>query len=178
MREKNYRTSLGGLLAAAAVASMFFGSVIPFATFTAPAIASLSVLFFTIEYGRRYSVIIYAAISILSALLAPDKEIALLFVCFFGYYPILKGIFESKLKKNICCVCKIAVFNAGILLVYLALSRLLILQSVREELAEYSTAMKAGILLLGNFTFIVFDIALTKLITEYLRRWRVKLISK
>ena len=45
MRSKDtFRIALGGLLSAAAVAILFFGSIIPFATFLAPAAASLAVL--------------------------------------------------------------------------------------------------------------------------------------
>ena len=43
---------------------------------------------------------IYAAVAVLSLLFAADKEAALLFVLFFGYYPVLKSFLERISNKS------------------------------------------------------------------------------
>ena len=43
--------------------------------------------------GENGAWMIYAAVAVLSLLFAADKEAALLFVLFFGYYPVLKIFF-------------------------------------------------------------------------------------
>ncbi|MEG2677419.1 MAG: hypothetical protein RR933_04800, partial [Oscillospiraceae bacterium] len=65
MHRNTYKIALGGLVSAAAVAIMFFGSILPFATFISPAVASFSVLYFCIEYNRRTALLVYAVIGLL-----------------------------------------------------------------------------------------------------------------
>lgn len=175
MRKDTYRVALGGLLTAAAVALMFLGSIIPLATFAVPAMASLCVLFFALEYNRSFAFVVYLAISLLSVFLVPDKEVAFLFLLFFGHYPILKGIFENFKSKIISWVSKFAVFNASILFLYWILINVLQLTAVVSDFAETTTAMLAALLIVGNIAFFVYDIALTQLITLYIYRIRPKL---
>ena len=52
--------------------------------------------------------------SVLSTLLAGDKEAVIYFIALFGYYPILKGAFEFKIKNRaVQYILKFAVFNVA-----------------------------------------------------------------
>ena len=42
------------------------------------------------------ALIVYVAVSILSIFMTPDREAAIMFICFFGHYPIIKGIIERR----------------------------------------------------------------------------------
>ncbi len=170
-----YRVALGGLLTAAAVAVMFLGSVIPFATFAVPAISSLTILYFSLEYGKRFALLVYIAISTLSLLLIPDKEIAFLFALFFGHYPILKGVFENVKNKLAGWIFKFLAFNASILIIYWLLTSVFVSEMVLSEFAGYTKGFLIVLLLAGNLAFLLFDIALTRLISMYLFRIRPKL---
>lgn len=176
MRSKDtFRIALGGLLSAAAVAILFFGSIIPFATFLAPAAASLAVLYFCIEYSRKTALLIYIVIASLSLLLAPDKELALLFAVFLGYYPIAKGLIETLRAKPLKWTLKLALCNATTLSLYWIITHVLVIEAVRDEFAAYTTWVVVALVLLGNATFIIFDIALTRLSMLYLVKFRPKL---
>ena len=164
MREnkKTYRVALGGIVSAAAVAIMFMGSIIPFATFASPAIAGFCGLYFCLEFKKSTAFAVYATISALSVLLVPDKEQALLFACFFGFYPILKLIIEKHCSKIIGLIFKFIVFNGCILLAYTVLIRLFRMDVISSELADYSTWMVAIMLVLGNIAFYFYDLLITR----------------
>ena len=82
------RMALCGVLAALAVALMFLDGTVPFASIACPVLASLVLIPVYCECGWKWGLLWYAAVAALGALLAPEKEAAVLFV-FFGYYPML-----------------------------------------------------------------------------------------
>ena len=63
-------------------------------------IAALSLVFMMIvvEYGYGWAIGVFCVTAVLSTLLAGDKEAVIYFIALFGYYPILKGAFEFKIK--------------------------------------------------------------------------------
>ncbi|MEA5050274.1 MAG: hypothetical protein VB021_02235 [Oscillospiraceae bacterium] len=177
MREKTYRTAMGGLLTAAAVAVMFLGSVIPFATFAAPAFAALCVLYFCLEYGGGTAALVYAAVALLSALLVPDKEQAFLFVCVFGPYPIIKKLVEARCRKPFGIALKMLYFNATVCALYYIITRIFVMEVVRSEFADYTTVMLIVMLVLGNLMFYFYDIALTRMSFYYFAKLKPKLVK-
>ncbi len=175
MKRETYRIALGGLMTAAAVSVLFLGSILPFATFIAPALASLCVLYFQLEYGRGMAAVVYAAVGILAALLAPDKEQALLFICFIGYYPIVKGLFERLRSRALALLLKIALCDLSMAALYYVLTKVLVVEAVREEFEAYTTTVLVSLLVLGTVTFVLFDAALTRLSVYYEVKLRPKL---
>ena len=75
-------------MAALAVVIMCMGGIIPMATYVCPMLCSLLLAVVLRLTGRRIAWAWYAAVSLLSLLLGPDKEAAAVFV-FLGYYPII-----------------------------------------------------------------------------------------
>lgn len=175
MRRNTYRIALGGLMSAAALAILFLGSILPFATFAAPALASVCVLYFCMEYGRATAVLVYAAVGIPSLLIAPDKEQALIFICLLGYYPILKGLLERLRPKALVILLKILLCDSTMLGLYFVLTRVLVIESVREEFSQYTLPIVIGLTVLGTATFLVLDAALTRLAIYYEVKLRAKL---
>ncbi len=175
MNRDTYRIALGGLLTAAAVAILFLGSVIPFATFISPALASICILYFCMEYGRPTALIVYAAVGILAALLAPDKEQALIFIFLLGYYPIVKGLFERLRSKAVVLLLKALLCDLTMLSLYFILTRVLVIAAVREEFAQYTVPLLILLTVLGTITFLVYDAALTKLAIYYEVKLRPRL---
>ena len=127
-------------------------------------LASLVVIFAVIELGGKYPYLIYAVTSVLSMLLVPVKTAPLAYVCFAGFYPIVKAALERRLHGGRCLLAKLAVFNVCFALIALALIKLF---------TALSPALwMLWLIPLANFVFLLYDLALTKLITAYLMRWR------
>jgi hypothetical protein len=171
----SYVIALGGILTALSIAVMFMGSMIPFATHAIPAIASLTVMFFVIELSKTVAFIVYLSISILSILLVSDREITFLFIFFFGHYPILKAVFENLSKKVAEYLLKFSAFNISVISAYFLMLKVFGFEAIVKEFADYKTTFLLILLALGNVTFFVYDIALSRLITLYLRLIRPKL---
>lgn len=111
---KSGKIALGGLLTALGVVLMFLTGLIPIGTYALPAIAGVLLIVAVIEIGAKWAWMIYAAVAVLSLLFAADKEAALLFVLFFGYYPVLKSFLERISNKVLSWISKFAVFNVAV----------------------------------------------------------------
>jgi len=154
-------------MAALCVVFLFLGSVITVLDLSFAAMSSIVIVLAVIELGGSYPWLIWAVVSILSLLLLPDKFGAVTFLVFAGYYPIIKKHIEGLHSLVIQWILKLIVFNAAITLI-IAVS-VFILKLPTDEIGF-------GIIVYGlcNITFIIFDIALTKLIALYLFRFRNK----
>lgn len=93
-----------GMAAALSVALMLLGAVVPVLMFIAPAAASLLIATVCIECGMKMALTAYGAVSLLSLLFVPDKEVALVFVFLLGYYPLVKPKFE-RIRRSCCGAC-------------------------------------------------------------------------
>ena len=85
--------ALGGMLTAVSVVIMCLGSVIPINTYVCPVLCILVTRPVLDRCGRRIGWCYYLATAILSLLLAPDREAALVYA-FLGYYPMIRPVFE------------------------------------------------------------------------------------
>ena len=81
--------ALGGMLTAVSVVIMCLGSVIPINTYVCPVLCILVTRPVLDRCGRRIGWCYYLATAILSLLLAPDREAALVYA-FLGYYPMIR----------------------------------------------------------------------------------------
>lgn len=167
---KSSKTALGGIIAAVSVVLMFLTSVIPTLTYAIPAAAGLLLLIMVIEIDKKWATVVYVAVSILSALLIADKEAATMYIAFFGYYPIIKQPIEKHLNKYLCWVVKMLIFNASVILSYLLL--IYVFNLTLDDLGEFTKIGLALIYLAFNVVFVIYDIALTRLITAYLYKWQ------
>ena len=86
--------ALGGMLTAVSVVIMCLGSVIPINTYVCPVLCILVTRPVLDRCGRRIGWCYYLATAILSLLLAPDREAALVYA-FLGYYPMLRPWFQK-----------------------------------------------------------------------------------
>lgn len=176
MREKTYRTALGGILSALALSFLFLGSVFPFAEISGPALASVCVLLAVAEFSAKAAFAVYAAVSVLGILIVPDKESALLFIFFFGWFPMLKRYTDSRLRLFPSLLVKLALFNASVFLMYWLILKVFVMESVSAEFAEYTTLMYVLLIVLSNITMIIMDYAFSKIVYLYINVWRKKLV--
>lgn len=115
---------------------------------------------------------------LLSLFIAPDKEAALVFIFFFGYYPILKGLIEQIRLRPVELAVKYILFNGMMVLVYFLMIQFLGMQYVADEMMEYGPYGLYFLLGAGNFMFFYYDKALTGLISTYIYQFRPRYIGK
>ena len=155
--------ALGGVLAALAVVLMCMGTLIPVATYVCPMLCAMILQLVLKTCGKRIAWAWYGAVTILSLLMAPDKEAAAVFLA-LGHYPIVKPELDSKKGKWLW---KGLLFNSVILLTYWLLMHLFGLDQLAREFSEMGIAMTAVLLILGNVTFFLLDKLLEK---RFIRR--------
>ena len=165
---KSGKIALGGLLTALGVVLMFLTGLIPIGTYALPAIAGVLLIVAVIEIGAKWAWMIYAAVAVLSLLFAADKEAALLFVLFFGYYPVLKSFLERISNKVLSWISKFAVFNVAVVACFfLAVN---FLQLPEDSFTVFGIYLPWVFLILGNAVFLIYDIALSGLVAIYVEK--------
>ncbi len=171
-KEQTRKLTTCAMLAALGVVFLFLGTLMGGILDASMAVmASLLCVFAVIEYGGSAPWLVFAVTGILSLILLPQKTPAILYVLFFGYYPILKEKLEKR-SRIVSWVFKELIFNVTLVLM-LILFRKTMLAPETDPFLLY-----AGLILLAEVIFPVYDIALTRLISLYLyrlrRRFRIK----
>ena len=158
---KSWAMAYCGMAAALSVALMLLGAVVPVLMFIAPAVASLLIATVCVECGKTMALTAYGAVSLLSLLFVPDKEVALVFVFLLGYYPLVKPRFERIRLPLVRVLCKLLLCNGAVLAMY--------------GLKTTALVVSLATLAMGNVAFLLYDRALHNLLQVYQLVWRPKL---
>ena len=162
---KAVQVALGGVLAALAVVILLVGGIIPVGTYVAPMLAALPLVILLAELPRSLCLGWYCIVALLGVLLCPDKETAFVFV-FLGWYPLAKPGLD-RLPKLPGLLCKLLIFNASTAALYALLILVFRLDALVQEAQETGMILLIAILLLGNLSFILFDLVLGRLTILY-----------
>ena len=167
-QRQSKKMALCGMMAALSVVILCLGGMIPLATFACPMLAMLCLIPVVCEYGAGTAMLLYGAASILALLLGPDKEIVLLYV-FLGWYPGVRPRL-AVIPRPVRWAAKCALFTLAVITMYAFVLHLFRLEAVVEEFSEYSAAMTAVLLMMGNITFLLFDRAMARMTYLYQKK--------
>lgn len=177
VKNSTFRVAFCSIIAALGLALMLLTSLVPIGTYAFPCFAGIFIAAVVIEYGWKWGLGVYAVVSVLSLFLAGDKEAVLYFIALFGYYPILKAVFEKNIKnKLILYIVKLAVFNAAAIASFYAAAFLLSISP--EEYTLFGVYMPLAFLAFGNVFLLVYDFAVTVFVGQYVIRLRSKLFGR
>lgn len=162
--KKTKKLALAAILAALSVVILLLGSIVTVLDLTSVALASLLIVIAVIELGGAYPYLIWLVAGILSILIVPDKFGALLYLIFGGIYPIFKAMFE-RLHYVVAWVLKFSSFNLMMIIVVLTANYIL-------RLPDTGLGFTLPLFAVCNFTFVLYDLLTTQLITLYLVKFR------
>ncbi|MFT3951442.1 MAG: hypothetical protein QM689_05750 [Oscillospiraceae bacterium] len=173
-RRASYKVALSGMVAALSLTAMFLTKPLAMLDYTMPAFAGILLVILVIDVSKRWALLTYAGVGFLSVLIALPQS-AVLFIVFFGYYPIVKALFEQLKPRALQWLVKLVLLNAAALVIYKISTHMLFGEDLFEELESFGKY--AGLMVLGlcNVLFVVYDYALTQLITLYVRTLRPKI---
>ena len=174
MRKESRRMALCGILAGLGAMIMLLGGVIPLATFACPAFACISLIPIREEYGIKWTLATYVVIAVISLMLSPDKESALLFA-FLGWYPAAQPAIDRLPQKPARILIKLACFNVACGAMMLLIVYVLDLRYIYQEYLEMGRALLVVYVLLCNVTMLLFDVMLGRMCVLYHKRLRAKL---
>ena len=155
-----------GIFTAFGVILLLMTGLFPMAEFALPAIAGLLPVVLVIESEKKYAVLTFFATAILGAILCPLKESALYYAAFLGFYPIVKSSFEQCKSRITEWLCKICLFVVMAFLILFAGCFLGFFSAA--ALLAMGIPLLCGSALLFLAAFIVYDLAVTRLISGYL----------
>ena len=98
------------MVSALSVVLMLATAVLPVLMYVLPALCGMLIWYVSVLINKKYAVGVYFSTSFLSMLLLTDKETALAYALFFGFYPIIRDFFD-KLPKALSVILKLVLFN-------------------------------------------------------------------
>jgi len=161
--------ALSALFAALTVMILYFASIWPTGWVGLVAAASMFTAAAVIEAGVPSGAYVFIISSALGMLIIPNRSSPILYMLFFGYYPVIKSLVERIGNVAAQWALKLLAFNISLTVAWFLLRELV--------LGQYADIPGAVVIYLGgNAVFALFDYGFTKLIWFYLDR--VKRLSK
>ena len=136
-------------MAALCVVIMLLGAVIDLGTYAAALLAGVAMIPYGQKYGRKYQLMVFAASAVLSFMLVPNIEQNLMYLGFYGWYPILFPGLE-KLPKLTKYIVKLLVFNVC----FISLEALVMLVLVPDAMGSVLFVI---FIITANVTFFAYD---------------------
>lgn len=166
---RSVRIAFCGAAAALQIALLFLTNLFPTATLGLTALAGVLLMPVVIEIGMRWGWCVFGISSVLSWILLTDKEAYLLFLLFFGYYPVLKACVEKYIsKKPLCWLVKLLAVNLAAVVDVLAV--VFVLRLPIESVFTFGIILPVLLWIGLNVVFVVYDMALSGLVMIYWRR--------
>ena len=170
------RMALGGVMAALSPVLMLLSAVNPTVGYGLPALCGILTTLVVIECGDRTALLMYGAVSILSLLLLPSKESAIIYLLVFGWYPIAKRRIESLNKSVLEWVLKLVVVAVPVAIGSIAAIALFGLQAFfGPDIAGWMIPL---LYIAAMAVFVLYDVALTRLISAYLNAIRPRILPR
>ena len=151
MKTGSRRLAVCAMSAAVGVVLMMLGSFMGLGMYMAPIFVGWCLMPIGRNYGVQYQVMLWIVIGLLSLLFVGDMEQNLMFIGFFGWYPIVRPKLQKLPRVPRLCL-KLLLFN----LVIAALEAIVLTFLVPEVLELWLAVL---LLAMGNLTFLVYDYA-------------------
>jgi hypothetical protein len=148
--------ALAGMMSAVAVVVMSLGSLIPVNTYVCPVLCLLLHRTVISRCGRRLGWCYYLAVALLSLMLAPDREAALVYGC-IGWYPMVRPCFERLPDGLVRWTAKLLCFTGAGGLSFGLTMMVLGAEAVLAEFRESGLWLGAVTIVLWDFLMVMVD---------------------
>lgn len=159
MKNKTKNTAVCGLMTALSVVLMMLTTLIPVFMYVIPIVTGLLVLFVSDIADKKWGAGVYFSTAFLSVLLITDKEAALTYALFFGYYPLIKDVIE-KLPRVLSWILKLLIFNLSA--IGIGVISFYVFGVSGDEYNEFGKFTIPVLLIMANVAFALYDFCLTK----------------
>lgn len=152
------------LSTALSVVLLFLGGITMVLAYAVPMFLGLLMIMLKRTFSTASAWITFTATSILSFLLVTDKECMMMYVSFFGFYPIVRDYFQKIKPKALRLFLKLLFFNVMMCLCQLILIKVFGIPFLEDGQGEWFIAVFA---LLMNFLFLIYEKMIDKLTLLY-----------
>ncbi|MBE6597964.1 MAG: hypothetical protein E7638_00830 [Ruminococcaceae bacterium] len=161
------RAAVCGILCAVCVVLLYLGSVTVF-DLSVIALCAVFTMVVKVELGGSVYPWLYTAVTgVLALILLPSKLLAVEYILIGGIYPLVKAVFE-KFHPVVSWVLKISVIDCMVLLEIIVSRFVFVAEEARIDLTVPA-------ILLATVFAVLYDIALTVVISAYILKIRKRL---
>lgn len=158
------RVALTGVLTALSLVFLWISAVAPAGRLGLVAVAGVFPAGAVVSAGLGAGFFCYGATGLLGLILLPAKSSAVLYLLFFGLWPMMKSLLERLNSRFLEWAGKLAVFNVILSVCWFGLRSLF--------LPFLPPVLDAGwmVYAAGNVAFVIYDLGFSKLIAFYVAR--------
>ncbi len=158
--------TLSAVLTALTIVILYLNLILPISTISILTLASLLIPVALIRGSMKSAIFVYIASSIIGFFILPIN-IIILYILFFGIYGIVKFYIEKINKLPLEIFIKIIFFNIILFLSFFVFKAFIPVEITKLPIWLF--------LIISQIVFLVFDYALTLLISFYLQRIHSKI---
>ncbi|MDD6283761.1 MAG: hypothetical protein PUB05_00120 [Firmicutes bacterium] len=152
------------LIAALSCAILVVTRVFATASYACSALAGLLSITVVLEFGYKWALAEFAVSAIMAAIFS-SPDAAITYILLFGYYPVLKGFIESRIRRRpIQWGIKMVYFNAVMVLCYILTVAIVGPIDDMGFLGAYGLPLLA---LVCNIAYVIYDIGTSRIIAGY-----------
>ena len=155
------RVALAALLAALSLAVLWAASLAPWGRIGLVAVAGLMPAAAVVSAGPPAGGLCWIGTSLLALVLLPDKSCGLLYLLFFGLYPLVKYAAERLHRLPLEFAAKLAFFNIALTVIWFAFRSVFLWGLPQAE------TLHMFLYPVGNVVFLVYDFGFSRLIAFY-----------
>ena len=177
LQKPAFRLAFCSVVAALEIVLMMITGFVRIGTYALPCFAGLLTIAVVIEYKCKWAFGVFGVAAVLSFFLSGDKEAVVMFIAFFGYYPIVKNILERHIKNAaVRWIVKFLIFNAAAVGSFFVAT--FVLGVPASEFSIFGVYLPLVFLALGNVFFFLYELAINVYVKYYVQRIRTAMFGK
>ncbi len=169
------KAAVGGVSAALSVVLMFLGGILYIFTYAVPMVLGILMSALKKSFSVSCAICVFVAVSVLSFILVPEKEIVLMYMLFFGWYPLIRDELNKIRPGFLSLPVKLILFNICIFVIELIAYYVFGIPFFEDGV--FSVSMLVLFAVLMNITFILYDFMLSKFLILYERKLEKRILK-
>jgi hypothetical protein len=162
-KQISHKIAYCGIICALSVMIMLI-SLIPGFTYAVPAISGIFIWSICFFINYKWALLSYAASSLLLLiLLTHSVEANIVYIAFFGYYPIIRDKLVVVKPVVLRFLVKLAVFNAACVAAFQVITLFIAVEQVLEGMERFGEMAVYAFWGAANFAFLCYEFCLSQL---------------
>lgn len=165
-RSISFNIAYCGVICALSVLVMFV-SLVPAMTYVMPAVSGLIIWTVASQINKKWGILCYASVSLLTFILVPEFEANIFFIFIWGYYPLAYMVLSEINSIILRYILKFSIFNIAALLGFFVVSRVLGIDKMIDSLSDFGDIAIYILWAAGNVMFFFYDMSLKYVMFAY-----------
>ena len=156
---KSKNTAFCGMVSALSVVLMLITTILPVMMYVLPIITGILVLLTSEVTSKKWAIATFFSTAIISLLLLTEKETALTYLFFFGWYPLVREQL-NKIPSALQYIVKFRRFNFSA--VAIGVVGVYVFGLSKDDYTEFGKYTVPILLLMANVVFVLYELMLKK----------------